>query len=125
MMADNVGPGKPPHHTRFRKGQSGNPRGRPKGSKSFTAVLGREMRKRVTITENGKTRRVTAQEVIARRLAHDGMKGGIRAIELLTRLVGAAEADLARTGAKAAMPLPDKETLRRIKSRLDKILEDE
>ncbi len=123
--SDKVGPGRPPRRSRFQKGQSGNPKGRPKGSKNFGAVLGREMRKRVTITENGKTHRVTAQEVIARRLTHDSMKGTIRAIELLTRLLGSAEAELAKAGTTTDLPLPDKEALRRIKRRLDKLVRDE
>jgi hypothetical protein len=35
----NVGYGKPPVQTRFRKGQSGNPKGRGKGSRNFATVF--------------------------------------------------------------------------------------
>lgn len=48
-----VGYGKPPKRTRFKKGQSGNPKGRPKGAKGFTASLKREMESKVTALSEG------------------------------------------------------------------------
>ena len=84
--AEKVGPGKPPRHTRFKPGQSGNPNGRPKGAKNFAAILQQQLRKMVTITVDGKPRRMTVQEVIARRLANDSMKGTTKAMELLIKL---------------------------------------
>lgn len=54
-----VGYGKPPRHTRFQKGQSGNPRGRPKGARGLKADLRAELSERVRVTENGRTRRLT------------------------------------------------------------------
>jgi Family of unknown function (DUF5681) len=50
----NVGNKKPPLHTRFKPGQSGNPRGRPKGHKSFSLTLLDEFNKSVSATINGK-----------------------------------------------------------------------
>ena len=44
---------KPPEHTRFKKGQSGNPRGRP--AKNLPALLAAALNEKVTVTENGKT----------------------------------------------------------------------
>src|SRR4249920_1853057 len=83
---EKVGPGKPPRHTRFKPGQSGNPNGRPKGSKNFATILQQQLRKKVTITVDGKPKRMAVQEVIARRLANDSMKGTTKAMELLIRL---------------------------------------
>jgi hypothetical protein len=48
-----VGYGKPPRHTRFAKGQSGNPRGRPRGAKNFNTLLEEALDEPVTVTENG------------------------------------------------------------------------
>lgn len=69
-----VGYGKPPPSTRFRKGQSGNPRGRPRNRRKdvpYDAVLGRM----VTIRENGKERRVTAAEAFVLQLTKKGLEG--------------------------------------------------
>ena len=54
-----VGYGKPPPHTRFAKGQSGNPRGRPCGAKNFTTLLEEALDEAVTVTENGGRRKVS------------------------------------------------------------------
>ena len=48
-----VGKGRPPQHTRFRKGQSGNPTGRRKGSLNMATLLERALNERVAVTENG------------------------------------------------------------------------
>lgn len=46
---EDVGCGKPPEHTRFRKGVSGNPRGRPKGAPSLSAIVERTLQEKVVI----------------------------------------------------------------------------
>ncbi len=69
-----VGYGQPPSKTRFRKGQSGNPRGRPKNSRReipYDAVLGQM----VTIREEGRERRVTAAEAFLLQLTQKGLAG--------------------------------------------------
>ena len=123
--AEKVGPGRPPRHTRFKPGQSGNPGGRPKGSKNFATILQQQLRKKVTITEDGKPKRVTVQEVIARRLANDSMKGTTKAMELLIRLISAKSDEGAGNDAAREAVLPDKEALRRIKKRIAKLVGEE
>ena len=64
----------PPTGSRFQKGQSGNPRGRPRGRKSeipYDSVLGRM----VTIREDGRERRVTAAEAFLLQLTQKGLAG--------------------------------------------------
>lgn len=82
-----VGYGKPPGHSRFKPGQSGNPRGKPKGAKSIKSLLGKEGRQRVRITENGKTVSITKLELAVKRLYERCAKGDLRAITELTRLL--------------------------------------
>lgn len=73
-----VGYGKPPKHTRFQKGQSGNPKGRPKGSKNMGTLLGEVLAQKVTVTENGQNRRIPYKEAFVRRLAAKGIEGSTR-----------------------------------------------
>ena len=83
---DAVGYGRPPKSTRFKKGQSGNPRGRPKGSRPVGAVLQDILGQRIAVTENGKTRRLPALEVMLRRLANDAMRSEPVALKLMLSL---------------------------------------
>ena len=82
-----VGYGRPPKATQFKKGQSGNPRGRPKGSRPVGAVLQEILGQRIAVTENGKTRRLPALEVMLRRLANDAMRSEPAALKLMLSLV--------------------------------------
>ena len=49
-----VGYGKPPKSGQFKKGQSGNPKGRPKGSLDYTTYVQQMLSAQVTVTESGK-----------------------------------------------------------------------
>jgi len=82
-----VGYGRPPEETRFRKGQSGNPKGRPRGSRSIGAILQAIIGQRITVTEHGTTRRIPALEVMLRRLTNDAMRGDVRGLKLLLSLI--------------------------------------
>lgn len=82
-----VGYKRPPKHSRFKPGQSGNPRGRPKGSKSLPTLVRQALGRKVKLTDRGQTKQVTVLEALLRRLVEVGLvKGELRAIEKLLTL---------------------------------------
>jgi Family of unknown function (DUF5681) len=82
----------PPEATRFKKGVSGNPRGRPKGSLSVATVLARTLREKIAITENGRRKTVTKLEAALKQLVNKAVAGDLRALRQLTALAHDAEA---------------------------------
>ena len=81
-----VGHGRPPKHTQFKKGQSGNPKGRKKGARGLKTDLRAELNERIEITENGKTLKLTKQQLMVKQLTAKAIKGDVRAISKLTDL---------------------------------------
>jgi len=77
-----VGYGKPPKHTQFQKGQSGNPKGRPKGTKNFKTDLMEELSEQVVITEGGKQSNISKQRAILKRTAQKALGGDMRAANM-------------------------------------------
>ena len=78
-----VGFKKPPKATRFAKGQSGNPNGRPKGKKNMATVIMAAANELVTINENGKTRQITKFEAICKQIHNKAIGGDIGATRLV------------------------------------------
>jgi hypothetical protein len=68
-----VGYGNPPRHTRFQRGRSGNPRGRPKSAKNFMTLVAKTSSEKVKLGKNGPS--VSKVEAALRRLA-DGAAAG-------------------------------------------------
>ena len=82
-----VGYRKPPKSTRFRKGKSGNPKGRPKGSRSINALLERALDAPVTITEAGRTITIEQRAALFKALVARAIKGDTRSVALVIKLM--------------------------------------
>jgi len=78
-----VGYGKPPQHTKFMRGQIGNPKGRPRGSKNFKTLLLAELKTLLPIVENGKRKKITKQGAVVKQLVNKASAGDPRAIATL------------------------------------------
>lgn len=76
-----VGPGRPPLHTRFKKGQSGNPGGR--SLKSLPALLAAALNETVYVTTNGRRRRITKREAIVAQMVDKSASADLRATKML------------------------------------------
>jgi hypothetical protein len=84
-----VGYGKPPKSTRWKPGQSGNPKGRPKKIKDFDKLIDRELSLNVRITEDGESKVVSKRELIIKRLVTEALKGDKSALKLMVNLMKA------------------------------------
>jgi hypothetical protein len=82
-----VGYRRPPVATRFQPGTSGNPKGRPKETRTVGAILQDVLQQKTTVTENGKERQLPILEGTFRRLADDALRGDKGAAKLLLSLV--------------------------------------
>ena len=75
-----IGKGKPPAKSRWKKGQSGNPSGRRKGAKNFNTILGEQLNQHIEIEEGGRTRRITMYEAMVRNFLNKAVRGDPKAI---------------------------------------------
>lgn len=120
-----VGDKRPPKHTQFKKGVSGNPNGRPKGSTSLRTCVARQMRQKVTVTRNGRPVSMCKRDLIALQVADAAAKGDLKAAMFAVRLDDETAVALSKTATEDAFELPNKENLRFIADRLAGLIEDD
>ena len=120
-----VGYGKPPQHTRFKKGESGNPTGRPKNSKNLTTLLEKELKQRVVITENGRRRSITKQEAMVKHLVNKAVSGDRPLMQLLLEEIRLLEARAASSPSDASIDEADREVMRQIQERMRRLMKGE
>src|SRR5438874_2364600 len=99
-----VGYGKPPLHSRFKKGHSGNPVGRRKGTLNFSTVLSAALNRMIVVNENGTRRKLSKLQVLIEQLVNQAAKGDQRAITQVSNLALNIEQNLERNPGSPAGP---------------------
>jgi Family of unknown function (DUF5681) len=74
-----VGYRRPPKSGQFKRGKSGNPNGRPKGSLKLATDLAAELNEQITVREDGRARRVSKQRALIKSLMAKALQGDVRA----------------------------------------------
>ena len=95
-----VGPGWPPLHTRFRKGQSGNAGGR--SQKKLHALLADALGEQVFVTVDGERRKITKREAVVHQLVNKSATADLRATKMLFDMIKEVEQK-----ASVASPVPE------------------
>ena len=113
-----VGFSKPPKNTRFQKGKSGNPQGRPKGSRNLASVLERTLRERVVINENGTRKVVTKLEAAVKQLVNKAASGDLAAMRQLSSLANSAELEATADQNKSKLDQADLKIMNRLLKKL-------
>lgn len=86
-----VGYKHPPRAHRFQPGQSGNPRGRPKGTKNLRTDLAEELAEKITVTEGGQQLHISKQRAMVKTMVAKALKGDMRAMGALITLINGLE----------------------------------
>ena len=113
-----VGYGKPPRDTRFKRGQSGNPRGRPPGAKNLSTLLNEALDELVVVTENGGRNRISKRRAAFKQLVNDAAKGEWRALKLLVDILQDIERRTEPQTEESSFSLADEKVIAQLKARL-------
>jgi hypothetical protein len=87
-----VGYAKPPARHQFQPGRSGNPKGRPKGSRSLATLIGEELDKKVTAKIGARRVTMSRRQAMVHRFIEMAMQGDLKAFVVLLKLDPAAVA---------------------------------
>jgi hypothetical protein len=104
-----VGYGMPPKHTQFKPGRSGNPKGRPKGTRNFRTELHETLNAPVQVTTDGKDQRVSTRKASLLRMRQQALAGNQRALDRLISLAQRADEDEEMQKAPAASAVSEED----------------
>ena len=116
-----TGYGKPPKSGQFTKGRSGNPKGRPKGSKNLATIVLRESRQRVRVQGPGGSRTVTKLEAAIMQLHNKAAQGDLGALRALMVVVQTAENAMTSLESPEVQPERDQQMMQSILRRMGHI----
>jgi len=116
-----VGFKKPPASGKFKKGSSGNPKGRPKGANNFRTYLDLELKESINITENGEHKRVPKSQAAAKKYANMAVMGDPKMIPILLKLDDLAQSQNAQVNEAAPPSYKDKLVMSSIVERMQQM----
>jgi len=87
MSEEKTGYKRPPKAHRFKQGESGNPRGRPKARRNLDADLAEMLNKQIPVRENGKLRVITQQQALLLRLFEQGLGGDVKSTASIMSMI--------------------------------------
>jgi hypothetical protein len=111
-----TGYGKPPLATRFRKGQSGNPRGRPRGARDMRNILKDALNGKVPVSDAGRRRTMTRKELLVHKLIAKAAAGDMRALLALMAIMERQDGN-AEDATPVVLTIQDQATLDRAAAR--------
>jgi hypothetical protein len=109
-----VGYRRPPIHTRFKPGQSGNPKGRPKGPRNLSSEVAKAMAMPVPVTVNGRRKNVRTITALVWRLREKALGGDHKSLLLLINLIQSSQCEEKGQDSLSALLAEDKAILRDI-----------
>ena len=86
-MTYEIGYRRPPASGRFKKGSSGNAKGRPKGSKNFLTLLEQELAQTIVVNENGKKKSVSRLQAMVKRMVAGALQGEQKSLLTLVEIL--------------------------------------
>ena len=113
-----VGYGKPPLHTRFQKGRSGNPKGRPRGRKNLSSLLNDALNGSVIVVENGRRKKITKREAIITQLVNKSASADLKATQIVLAMLQEVGSQADGSADHAALSEADEQIIKRIQERL-------
>ena len=113
-----VGYGNPPLHTRFQKGRSGNPKGRPRGRKNLSTLLSAALNGLVVVTQNGRHKKITKREAIVTQLVNKSASADLKATQIVLAMLRDIESRAEDPADPAVFTEADQQIIRRIQARL-------
>jgi uncharacterized protein DUF5681 len=113
-----VGYGKPPLHTRFQKGRSGNPKGRPRGKKNMSTLLSAALDAAIIVVENGRRKKISKREAIITQLVNKSASADLKATQIVLAMLQDVEARAEDSSDSAAFTEADQEIIQRIQARM-------
>jgi hypothetical protein len=115
-----VGYGRPPRRTRFQRGQSGNPRGRPPGAKNLKTLLSDALNEPVIVTENGGHRKITKRQAIIKQLVNQSATADWRAMKILLDLLREIEGQTEPASPGTSFSAADEKVIEQLRARFSK-----